>query len=152
MKIVFALALLLAPVAAWAAPDVTITSAAFVERQVKEPSGAVRTVLEEPKVVTPGDRVVFVLNYKNGGSVAATGFVISNPLPTSVIYDGSDGEQPVVSVDGGKSWGSLATLKIALAEGGTRAATPADVTHLRWTFASIPAGKDGKLSFRGVVK
>ncbi len=152
MRTFLAFALLLAPVAAWAAPDVSISSTAFVERQIKDTSGAVKTVLEEPKVVTPGDRVIFVLSYKNGGSAAATSFVISNPLPQSVIYDGSDGEQPVVSVDGGKSWGTPATLKIPQAEGGTRAATPADVTHLRWTFASIPAGKDGKLSFRGVVK
>jgi hypothetical protein len=34
-----------------------------------------------------------------------------------------------------------------------RAATPDDVTHIRWSFAQpIAAGRAGQLSFRGVVK
>ena len=58
-----------------------------------------------------------------------------------------------MSVDGGKSWGQLASLRIANADGTSRAAQPADVTHIRWAFAQpIGAGNAGELSFRGVVK
>jgi len=143
---------LFAPAAAMAAPDVTIDSTAFVERTIQDTSGKAKIVLEAPKVVTPGDRVIFVLTYRNGGSQPATGFVINNPLPAAVSYEGSEGAQPIVSVDGGKSWGALAALKIAQPDGSTRPATSADVTHLRWTFAAIAPGQTGKLSFRGVVK
>ena len=152
MKAFLALIALLVPAAALAAQDVTINSAAFVERQTKDASGAVQTVLEAPKVVTPGDHVVFVLTYKNGGGQTVTDFVINNPLPANVVYEGAQGALPTVSVDGGKQWGDLAALKIAQPDGTLRPAAPADVTHLRWSFKSIPAGQDGKLSFRGVVK
>lgn len=152
MKRLLAMIALLAPGAALAAQDVTINSIAFVERTVQDPSGKAKTVLEAPKVVTPGDRVIFVLTYKNGGKQPATGFVINNPLPAAVSYESSLGDRPIVSVDGGKSWGELATLKITQPDGTVRPATAADVTHLRWTFAAIAPGQSGKLSFRGVVK
>ena len=152
MKAFLALIALLTPAAVVAAQDVTINSSALVERQVKDASGAVKTVLEAPKVVTPGDRVTFVITYKNGGAQTATDFVINNPLPAAISYETSEGTQPIVSVDGGKNWGALASLKVAQPDGTVRAAAPADVTHLRWTFAAIPPGQSGKLSFRGVVK
>lgn len=152
MRIVLSLLAFLVPAAAIAAQDVTINSAAFVERTVQDVSGKSKTVLEAPKVVTPGDRVVFVLTYRNAGTQPATGFVINNPLPAAVSYESSEGAQPAVSVDGGRSWGQLAALKIAQPDGTVRPATPADVTHLRWTFAAIAPGQSGKLSFRGVVK
>jgi uncharacterized repeat protein (TIGR01451 family) len=152
MKIILGLTAFLAPAAAFAAQDVTISSSAFVEHTIQDASGKPKIVLEAPKVVTPGDHVVFVLTYKNGGTKPATGFVINNPLPSAVTFESSEGMQPIVSVDGGKSWGTLATLKVAQPNGATRPATPADVTHLRWTFTAIAPGQSGKLSFRGVVK
>jgi uncharacterized repeat protein (TIGR01451 family) len=152
MKLFLGLAAFLTPAAALAAPDVSISSTAFVEHIVKDAAGTPKTVLEPPKMVTPGDHVVFVLTYRNGGTQPATGFVINNPLPASVSFEGSEGIQPIVSVDGGKSWGTLASLKVAQPDGTVRPATPADVTHLRWTFAAIAPGQAGKLSFRGVVK
>jgi uncharacterized repeat protein (TIGR01451 family) len=152
MKILLAAFALIAPAAALAAEAVTINSSAYVERTVQDSSGKARTVLEAPKVVTPGDRVLFVLTYKNGGTQPATGFIINTPLPAAITYEGTEGVQPIVSIDGGKSWGTLAMLKVAQADGTVRPATPADVTHLRWTFAAIPPGQGGKLSFRGVVK
>jgi uncharacterized repeat protein (TIGR01451 family) len=152
MKLILGLVAFLAPAAALAAQDITINSAAFVEHVVKDATGTPKTVLEPPKMVTPGDHVVFVLTYRNGGAQPATGFVINNPLPASVSFESSEGAQPIVSVDGGKSWGTLASLKVTQPDGSVRAATPADVTHLRWTFAAIAPGQAGKLSFRGVVK
>lgn len=152
MKILLALTALLAPAAALAQQDVSINSTAFIERTVQDASGKSETILEAPKVVTPGDRVLFVLNYRNGGTQPATGFVINNPLPAAVVFESSEGAQPIVSVDGGKSWGALATLKVTQPDGTIRPATAADVTHLRWTFAAIAPGQSGKLSFRGVVK
>lgn len=153
MKILLALLALLAPVAASAAQDVSLTSKVFVERVKPGADGKPVTVREEPGVVTPGDRLVFVLGYRNGGAQPATGFTLTNPIPPSVAFTGSDDPSAVVSVDGGKSWGPLASLKVVQPDGTSRPAVAADVTHIRWSFGRpIPAGTGGELSFRGTVE
>ena len=152
MKILIALLALAAPAAAFAAGDVTLASEVFVERVHEDAQGKKQVVLEPPAVVTPGDRLVFQLSYRNAGTQPATGFEITNPVPQAIAFTGAEGNA-VVSVDGGKSWGTLAALKVAQPDGTSRPATAADVTHIRWSFSQpIPAGNGGKLSFRGVVK
>lgn len=153
MKLFIALIAFLLPAAAFAAEPVSLTSHVSVERVKAGPGGKPVTVREEPKLVTPGDKLVFDLSYRNGGAQPATGFVITNPIPPAVAFTGTDSPGAVFSVDGGKSWGPLASLRVPTADGKTRAAVPADVTHVRWTFAkAIPAGTAGQVSFRGVVK
>jgi len=153
IKLLFAIAALLSPLAAHAANDVTLTSSVFVEKAVVQPNGATRLVLEEPRVVVPGDRLVFVLAYKNMGAKPATDFVVTNPMPGEVAFQGTADAGSVVSIDGGRSWGALAALKVRRADGTARAALPEDVTHVRWAMkAPIPVGQSGKLSFRGVVR
>jgi uncharacterized repeat protein (TIGR01451 family) len=153
MKILLALFALLAPVAASAANDVSLTSKVYVERVKPGADGKPVTVREEPGVVTPGDRLVFVLSYRNGGAEPATGFTLTNPIPPSVAFTGSDDASAVVSVDGGKSWGPLGSLKVANPDGSSRSAVAADVTHIRWSLRQpITAGSGGELSFRGVVE
>jgi uncharacterized repeat protein (TIGR01451 family) len=153
MKLLLALFALLAPAVAHAANDVSLTSSVFVEKSVPQTDGKTRLVLEEPKVVVPGDRLVFVLAYKNLGAKPATDFVVTNPMPGAVAYQGTADAGAIVSIDGGKNWGTLAALKVRKADGSVRAAYPEDVTHVRWAMkAPIPVGAVGKLSFRGVVK
>jgi len=153
MKYLLPLLALLIPAAAPAANGVTLASNVFVERVKQDPSGKSSTVLEPPRIVTPGDKLLFELSYKNGGAEPAADFVVTNPIPDAVAYAGADGESSAVSVDDGRTWGALAALKIKQADGTMRAALPNDVTHVRWTFTrAIAAGEAGKLSFRGVVK
>lgn len=151
-----ALLLLLAaalPVPALAANEVALDNLVFVERVSTDAEGKQRILLEEPKVVVPGDRLVFVLNYRNAGAQPADRFVITNPMPAAVRFADAGDTQPLVSVDGGKQWGLLADLSVLAADGTRRTAQPADVTHIRWAFQRpIPAGATGKLMFRGVVK
>ena len=143
---------LLSPAAAHAANDVALTSAVFVEKTV-EAGGRKRIVLERPAQVMPGDRLVFMLDYRNKGAAPASDFVVTNPLPGTVAYQFSPDPAAIVSIDGGRTWGTLARLKVREADGAVRGARPEDVTHVRWTFArAIPAGQGGKLSFRGVVR
>jgi uncharacterized repeat protein (TIGR01451 family) len=153
MKTLIALFAFLLPAAALAAEPVSLSSHISVERVKAGPGGKSVVVREEPKLVTPGDRLVFDLVYRNQGARPATGFVITNPIPPSVSFTGTDSAGAVVSVDGGKSWGPLPSLRVPAGDGKTRPATPADVTHVRWTFAKpIPPGAGGQVSFRGVVK
>ena len=153
MKMLIALFALLAPAAASAADNVSLTSNVFVERVKPGADGKATVVREAPGVVTPGDKLVFVLGYRNAGAEPATGFTLTNPIPPAVDFVGTDDSTAVVSVDGGKSWGALASLKVANPDGSRRSAVAADVTHIRWSLGRpIAAGAGGELSFRGVVE
>ena len=153
MKMFLAFLALGLPAAASAADSVSLTSEVLVERVKQEADGTSRVIREEPNVVTPGDKLVFLLSYRNGGAQPATGFVVTNPIPVAVAFSGGESDGATVSVDGGKTWGALAALKVAIADGISRPATMEDVTHIRWTFTQpIAAGRAGQLSFRGVVK
>jgi uncharacterized repeat protein (TIGR01451 family) len=152
-KIILFMLALIAPAAAMAAEQVSLSSEVFVEKTVQDARGVAKTVREAPKVVTPGDKLVFVLSYRNQGAEPATGFTVTNPIPSSVGFAAVEDAGASVSIDGGKSWGQLAALKVALADGSSRPAVAADVTHIRWSFAQpIVAGSSGQLSFRAVVK
>jgi uncharacterized repeat protein (TIGR01451 family) len=153
MKFILLILAMIAPAAATAAQDVSLASEVFVEKIVKDAKGDPKTVREAPGVVTPGDKLVFVLSYKNQGTQPATGFAVTNPIPVAVAFAGAESGGSDVSVDGGKSWGQLVALKIRQPDGTSRAAAPADVTHIRWNFAQpIAAASGGQLSFRAVVK
>lgn len=146
------LSLCLPGAAAWA-ENVQLTSQVLVERVVQDANGQETVVREEPKVVTPGEKLVFTLNYRNVGTEPAEDFVITNPLPEAVSYAGGEADGSILSVDGGATWGPLASLKVTGADGQARPALDSDVTHIRWTFPQpIPAGAEGTLTFRGVVK
>ena len=135
------------------ANPVSLSNNVFVERVSTDAQGNRKVVLEEPRLVTPGDRLLFVLNYRNASSKPAEKFVVTNPMPSAVQFTDQDGGTAQVSVDGGKNWGDLARLRVRDADGTERTARNDDVTHIRWAFnAPIPAGAAGKLMFRGVVK
>ena len=153
MKFLLPLLALVSAAAASAAPnDVTLNNAVFVEHVRVDAQGRRTVALDPPQVVTPGDHLVFVLTYRNGGAQPATGFAVTNPIPPAVAFERSDDANAVVSVDGGRTWGALATLTVAQPDGTRRPAAAADVTHVRWSFSQpIPAGAEGRLTFRGIV-
>lgn len=152
MRIFFILLGILAPNLAFAAENVTLSSMVFIEKAVADRTGRNHIILEEPRTVTPGDRLVFILNYRNAGQLPASDFIVTNPLPAAVAFQGG-AESAQVSIDGGRSWGTLPALKVHEADGRWRSARPDDVTHLRWILKqAIPAGAQGKLSFRGIVR
>ena len=144
---------LLMTLAALAASQVTLASDVFVERVQRDASGRATTVLEPPKAVAPGDRLLFVLSYRNQGSAPAQDFVVTNPVPDAVAFAGAEGVEPEVSVDWGRSWGSLSSLTVTERGGRVRKAEPGDVTHVRWSIRqAIAAGETGKLMFRAVAR
>lgn len=153
MKFLLSMFAFLLPGAALAQSQVALNSNVLVERTTTGADGAARTSLLAPGIVTPGDRLVFVIAYHNNAAAPATDFVVTNPIPASVSYAGSESTDTVVSVDGGRTWGALGALSLRNADGTSRPATAADVTHVRWQFARpIPAGGGGELRFRGTVK
>jgi uncharacterized repeat protein (TIGR01451 family) len=141
------------PAAANAAGSVALRSAVFLEKVEVGTDGRQRIMLREPATVTPGDTLVFILDYRNEGSAPATNLVVTNPVPPTVAYRNAADGAAQVSVDGGRNWGSLAALTVIERDGQRRSARPEDVTHIRWALKQgVPAGAQGKLSFRGVVR
>jgi uncharacterized repeat protein (TIGR01451 family) len=146
-------ALIASPLAAQTPSNVSLQTQVMVERTTTDAQGQAHTTLAEPSVVVPGDRLLFVLRYRNNGSTPAANFVVTNPLPAAVAFSGTDDARADVSVDGGHSWGKLAALQVRETDGTTRSARAEDVNSIRWAFAQpIPAGEAGQLTFRGVVR
>ncbi|HEX4847325.1 MAG TPA: hypothetical protein VFV30_04225 [Novosphingobium sp.] len=140
-KIACALALAV-PVVAVAAPLVALDSAVYVERVV---AGKGR-MLQPAGTLKRGDRVVYVVSwYRMGGQ---GGFTVTNPLPKRVYFQGSADGREEVSIDGGKTWGKLDSLRV-----GSRFATPEDVTHVRWRVpASEAARGQGQITYSAIVR
>lgn len=117
---------------------VRLDSSVFVESQA---AGA--RVLQPARRLAPGDRVVTVLSWHR--QQGDSSFTVTNPMPRTLAYQGSAAEDEEVSVDGGKTWGRLGTLRIA-----GRMATPEDVTHVRWRIAT--SGASGKIAYSAIVR
>jgi len=133
------------------ASPIQITNAVFQEVEVKAADGTVDKKLVPATAVVPGGEVVYEITYQNSGSDTATDVVINNPLPEELSYVGSSVRVDAFSVDGGKTFGKLADLKVETADG-PRAAEAADVTNLRWIVDSLAPGAKGVVGFRARVK
>lgn len=137
-----ALVTLGAPAEARTQATVAIDSAVFVER-IGEDS---ERVLAPARRLTRGDRVVYVLDWTR--QAGDGGFIVTNPLPRSVTYQGSANADEEVSADGGLTWGRLGTLRI-----GARLALAEDVTHVRWRIAPPIAAKgSGRIAYSAIVR
>ena len=127
---------------AQASPAVALDSAVFVERITPDAG----RMLEPASDLSRGDRVVYVVRwYRMGGD---GGFTVTNPLPRSVQFQGSANGDEEVSIDGGKTWGKLAALRV-----GNRIATPEDVTHVRWRVDPRTAARgQGRIAYSAIVR
>lgn len=153
IRIFLPFCLFLAPGFAPAFADtVQIRSEVLKETVVKTVEGqkVVRTPIES---AAPGDVIVIKLTYSNDGAKPAADVVISNPMPEQLSFlEGREGGAPQVSVDGGKTFGALAALKVKT-DDVERAATSADVTHVRWRVAQpVAPGQSGEVAFAARLK
>ncbi|WP_010162367.1 DUF11 domain-containing protein [Sphingomonas sp. PAMC 26617] len=139
---------------ALAAGPLQVESKVLAEQKTRAPDGTVRVALAPVRRVVPGDRVTFVLAYRNTGTQPLGNVVLDNPVPKGIAYraPAPTSAAPEVSVDG-KTYGALASLRVASGTGTTRAATADDVTHVRWRLARpITAGAQGQLAFEAVLR
>lgn len=139
--------------AAMAAGPLQVVSKILVEQRVRAADGSTSVTLAVARKVVPGDRITFVLAYRNTGVRPIAGLVLDNPVPQGIAYRGpsSNSVAPEVSVDG-RTYGPLATLKVRTSTT-VRAATTDDVTHVRWRLtAPVIPGAQGQVSFRAILK
>lgn len=136
-------ALLMASVAA-AQSMVQIDREVFVERS-QERDGRTQRTLEPAETLESGDTVVLMLAWKSAENKP---FTLSSRVPRALAFRASGGDAPQVSVDDGRSWGQLENLRVR-----GRAATSADVTHVRWDVANPRAAKGrGVFTYSAVVR
>ncbi len=141
-----------APVAlAQSSQPVELIGGVKVDKLVIE-NGKEKHVFSDPKIVVPGDQLVFSTTYRNTSKQPVSDFVVTNPLPASVMLSPAGADAHTVSVDGGKTWGNLAGLTVGDGQGGKRPATANDVTHLRWVLPVIAPGASGKLTYHAIVR
>ena len=135
---------------AHAAP-VTVANAVFVEREVAVGNGSSAKVLEPARTLRRGDRLVYVVSWR-APQARGEHLTITNPLPRTIAYERSAGGDEDVSVDGGRSWGKLDTLRVR--DGSVwRYATPQDVTHIRWNVPpQLALAGSGHLTWSGIVR
>jgi uncharacterized repeat protein (TIGR01451 family) len=141
-------AILAAPAAAQEKP-VALESKVQLMRPAE---GGGEPQLVEPDNVVPGDMLLFTTSFHNEGAAPVTDFVVVNPVADSLELTAEAAGQTDVSVDGGKSWGPIAQLKIVDEMGQERPATIEDITHMRWKFAQIRPGETGRVQFIASVR
>ncbi|PXW75925.1 putative repeat protein (TIGR01451 family) [Blastomonas natatoria] len=153
LRTALALTAMLMPGAALASSDVMTRASIFVERIAPQAGGARRIRLEPARQVSPGERLIYVVEYRNTGNRPVQGFTVTNPLPRTVRLDETVDGSELVSIDGGRTWGALPELRVPLGNGGWRPANPEDVTHLRWRVGdTLMQGESRRVTFRAIVR
>lgn len=146
-SIIFGLAAAGIAAGAVAAPTaITVEKSVFRETIAGAASGKQERLLEPADRLQRGDSVVLMLEWHAPGR--AENFVVSSRVPRDLAFRRSGGMQAEVSIDGGRSWGKLDTLRK-----GERRATPEDVTHLRWHVSDGDAAIGrGLLTYSAIVR
>ncbi len=135
-----------------AAPKVSLKSDVKALVTTTDATGKETSELATATEYTPGTKLSFGMIYANEGAEAATNVTGTSPLNKSVRLAPDADPALIVSVDGAESFGTLDTLVVATESGATRAATHADVTHVRWTIASIAPGESGRIGFPVIIR
>jgi uncharacterized repeat protein (TIGR01451 family) len=141
--------------AAHAAGGLQLSNQVFQEIEVIGADGKPEHKTVPAVTVVPGTEVFYVITYMNTGDKPAENVAITNPVPTELEFVSVLGPAPanLVSVDGGKQYGALASLSVPDAEGKMRPAEAEDVTDVRWMLnATLPPGAGGKVSFKARLK
>ena len=131
---------------------ISLSGSVMHETVSLDASGKEVTELVEPNTIIPGDRLIFGTDYNNGSDEAVDNFVVTNPLPPAVRLAPDADTTLIVSVDGGKSFGTLSQLSVIAEDGGSRPAIQADVTHVRWTLPSVAPGESGRLEYPAIIR
>ena len=123
-----------------AAPPIELHSDVQELVKVLDENGKLHFKAVDADKIVPGDRILYTTTFKNTGDKPSDNIVISNPVPENTRYLGGTAkcESCVItySVDNGKSWGHVGSLKVKQKDGTVRAAQASDYTNIRWEYRS----------------
>lgn len=137
--------------------QVTADQTVLAETVVVGSDGAQMIETAPAERVTPGDRIAYVLTYRNEGADEAQDVVLVMPVPTGVVMlpgspTSSDGSPESYSVDGGDTYASLDALTVTQ-DGQPVPASARDVTHVRWTLARpVAPGAAGQVRYSAILQ
>ncbi len=119
-----------------AAPLLDVTISAELE-QVQTRNGRSVVQLLPADHVVPGDLLIYTLRVQNTGTAAIAHPQFTAPIPRHMRYVADSAVAPggdiSYSVDAGLNFDKPQNLRVPGEDGSSRAATPADYTHIRWT-------------------
>ena len=143
--------------AAIAADKLVLSNEVFQEVEVTDSEGKKEMKQIPVSTAFPRAELIYVITYKNTGDKAAEDVVINNPLSKELLYKDQSGKGEnaafFVSVDGGKTYGDLATLRIPTTAGAFRPAQLDDITDLQFKLKKqVKPQEGGSVSFRAVLK
>ena len=157
MKILMSVVLLGLSFGALAQEDGSLNVRTVVQKEevVVNENGESENRLVAVESVIPGERVFYTITFTNVGDDPAENVVITNPIATELTYvEGSafgPGMDVQFSVDGGATFAVAAELTV-IENGETRAAGPADFTHIRWVMqGELNTGSQGTARFAAVL-
>jgi len=153
---IFALSAALLAVGA-SAQALTATQKVEKEITIQQADGTNVTQRVAADEVTPGEKVVYTVDYLNDSAEPATDLVLAMPVPSDIRFlEGSaDREGAVVrySVDGGVNFVERNALIMPAVGGGTRPAGVDDITHIQWRIAGpVAVGASDAVVFKGRLK
>lgn len=107
--------------------------------------------------VTPGETVVYSIQYRNEGAAPAGDIVLVMPVPKEVAYvegsvEGEESASVSFSADGGETY--VARGRLTVVEGGeARPARGDEITHIKWTLTTpVAAQAEGEVSYKAVLR
>jgi uncharacterized repeat protein (TIGR01451 family) len=131
-----------------------------LERIVAAPgegSGPAAVQITAATVASHADQLIVSVKFANTSDAVVDSVRITSPVPADVQYvPGSasgPGSEVLFSIDNGRTFGRPDELRVAGPNGGARAASAADYTHVRWVLhAPLDAGATGVARFRAVPR
>jgi len=109
---------------------------------------------------TPGDVLVYTIDYRNAGRIAVEDAVIVDPLPRGIVYlantaEGQDADV-TYSIDNSRSWHKPPIMMPVKKADGSVESKPVSTeryTHIRWVIKKpVQPGQSGRVQFRATVK
>ena len=139
-----------------ASGNIELKNIAEVEFEVKGADGKVEKKRAPVDKAIPGTVIFYTSTFKNISAKPAGNIVITNPIPANTTLVAAspygEGMDITYSADAAKTWGAAAKLKVKGADGKERAASLAEITHIKWSpKADLAAGKQGEAGFRVVI-
>lgn len=149
--------MLAAPLLATQASAMTANQTVLKEIKTVDATGQVQIDYVTADLVTPGEAVIYRVDYINDGTDPVTDFELTMPVPAEIRFSGvidqGTSQRIVYSANNAQSFHALSGIVTTGNQGEMIPAVPEDITHIRWTIeGDMPAGTSGHVAFRGVLE